>query len=61
MGAHRPRAADLLSILMFLDDYLKRLIDLGRSDAAAQEERLAAFLGAPHGASHGTGRVAAPE
>lgn len=44
LGTRDTRSADLLSMVMFQPDYLRRLIDLGEADAEAQGDRLAAFL-----------------
>lgn len=46
LGTQEVRSNDLLSILMFQPDYLKRLIDLGCADAEARKEEIAAFLAA---------------
>lgn len=44
LGTRRTSAPDLLSLLMFQDDYLRRLIELGEADAEAHAEEIAAFL-----------------
>jgi NTE family protein len=43
-GTRETRSPDFLSLLMFQDDYLARLIELGEADAAARSEEIAAFL-----------------
>lgn len=44
LGTRETRSPDILSLLMFQGDYLRRLIALGEEDARAQEEQLAEFL-----------------
>ena len=44
-GTRDTASPDFLSLLMFQDDYLARLIELGEADAAAQSDKIAAFLG----------------
>jgi NTE family protein len=44
LGTGDTRSADLLSMIMFQPDYLRRLIDLGEADAEAQADRIAAFV-----------------
>lgn len=51
LGTQEMRSNDLLSILMFQPDYLKRLIDLGCADAEARKEEIAAFMGASSSAT----------
>jgi NTE family protein len=46
-GTRETRSPDFLSLLMFQDDYIGRLIELGESDAAARSDEIAAFLGEP--------------
>jgi NTE family protein len=43
-GTRETRSPDLLSLLMFQDDYIGRLIDLGEADAASRTDEIAAFL-----------------
>jgi NTE family protein len=43
-GTRETRSPDLLSLLMFQDDYISRLIELGEADAAARSDEIAAFL-----------------
>lgn len=45
LGTKETSSPDILSLLMFQGEYLRRLIALGEEDAAAQEEVLARFLG----------------
>ena len=44
-GTRETRSPDFLSLLMFQNDYLSRLIELGEADAAARSDEIAAFLG----------------
>ncbi len=44
LGTQETRSPDVLSMLMFQPDYLKRLMDLGEHDAAARGDELHAFL-----------------
>jgi NTE family protein len=44
-GTQETASPDFLSLLMFQDDYISRLIELGEADAAARSEEIAAFLG----------------
>jgi NTE family protein len=44
-GTRETASPDFLSLLMFQDDYLSRLIELGEADAAARTEEIAEFLG----------------
>jgi NTE family protein len=44
LGTRNTTNPDFLSLLMFQPDYIRRLIDLGESDAATHTEKLAAFL-----------------
>lgn len=43
-GTRETRSPDFLSLLMFQDDYISRLIELGESDAAARSDEIATFL-----------------
>jgi NTE family protein len=43
-GTRETRSPDFLSLLMFQDDYIARLVELGEADAAARSEEIAAFL-----------------
>lgn len=45
LGTRESRSADLLSMIMFQGDYIRRLIDLGEADADARGEEIAEFLG----------------
>ena len=47
LGTKRTTSPDILSLLMFQGEYLRRLIALGEEDAAAQEQQLVAFIGEP--------------
>jgi NTE family protein len=49
LGTRETRSPDILSLLMFQGDYLRRLIALGEEDAQAQEASLSEFLSAPTG------------
>lgn len=44
LGTRETRSPDILSMLMFQKDYVRRLIEIGETDAAAQEESLTALL-----------------
>lgn len=44
LGTQQTRSNDLLSLLMFQPDYLKRMINLGYADAEARKDEIAAFL-----------------
>ncbi len=44
MGTRETASPDFLSLLMFQDDYIGRLIELGEADAAARSDEIAAFL-----------------
>lgn len=44
LGTRETKSSDLLSLLMFQSDYLKRLIELGERDAEARGDEIAAFL-----------------
>jgi NTE family protein len=43
-GTRETRSPDFLSLLMFQDDYIARLVELGEADAAARSGEIAAFL-----------------
>jgi NTE family protein len=49
LGTRQTSRPDVLSMLMFQDDYAKRLIALGESDAEARAEELHRFLNAAPG------------
>lgn len=44
LGTRETRSNDLLSLVMFQTDYVKRLIELGEQDAAAKRAEITAFL-----------------
>lgn len=44
LGTRRSNSADILSLIMFQEDYLRRLVELGEADAEKNAERIAAFL-----------------
>jgi NTE family protein len=44
LGTQETRSNDILSVLMFQPDYLRRLLDLGYADAGARREEIAAFF-----------------
>jgi len=44
LGTRETKSSDLMSLLMFQSDYLKRLIDLGEHDARERGDELADFL-----------------
>jgi NTE family protein len=47
LGSHETTSADMLSLLLFHPQYLRRLMDIGERDAEAAGEKLAALLGEP--------------
>ncbi|HKK07833.1 MAG TPA: patatin-like phospholipase family protein, partial [Gemmatimonadota bacterium] len=44
LGSREGRTSDFVSYLLFEESYLGRLIELGERDAAAQWDRISAFL-----------------
>ena len=44
LGTRETRANDMLSLLMFQTDYIRRLIDLGEADAASRLPAIRALL-----------------
>jgi NTE family protein len=44
LGTQETRSNDILSVLMFQPDYLRRLLDLGYADAGARREDIAVFF-----------------
>lgn len=44
LGTRETKSSDLLSLLMFQSDYLKRLIELGEKDAEQRGDEIAEFL-----------------
>jgi NTE family protein len=46
LGTRETRSNDMLSLVMFQGDYVKRLVDLGEADAASRIEEFRQFLGA---------------
>jgi NTE family protein len=47
LGTKETRSNDMLSLVMFQTDYVKRLIELGESDAMAKRKEIEAFLTRP--------------
>jgi NTE family protein len=47
LGSHESSSADLLSLLLFHPDYLRRLVAIGERDAEAAHDRIAALLAQP--------------
>ena len=45
LGTKETRSNDMLSLVMFQQDYVRHLIELGQSDAAAKRDQIAEFLG----------------
>jgi NTE family protein len=45
LGTRETRSNDMLSLMMFQKDYIKRLVDLGEADAAARMPEIRRFLG----------------
>lgn len=43
-GTQETESPDFLSLMMFQDDYISRLIELGEADAAARSDEIAEFL-----------------
>lgn len=48
-GTRETRSPDFLSLLMFQDDYISRLIELGEADAASRSDEIEAFLNGREG------------
>ncbi len=46
LGTQETRSNDLISLVMFQPDYLKRLLQLGEQDAAERAREIEVFLGA---------------
>ncbi len=44
LGTQETRSNDILSVLMFQPDYLRRLMDLGYADAETRREEITAFF-----------------
>lgn len=44
LGTRETRSSDLLSMVMFQPEYLRRLVELGEADAEAQAAELEAFI-----------------
>ena len=44
LGTRETASPDVLSMMMFQEDYVHRLIELGEADAAARHDDLAAFI-----------------
>lgn len=44
LGTRKSASPDILSLLMFQEDFLKRVIALGEEDAERQHSRIAAFI-----------------
>jgi NTE family protein len=44
LGTKETRSNDMLSLVMFQTDYVKRLIELGETDALAKRAEIAQFL-----------------
>ncbi|MBI4409971.1 MAG: patatin-like phospholipase family protein [Gemmatimonadetes bacterium] len=47
LGTRETTSPDILSLVMFQRDYLRRLIEIGEADAEARAAELEAFLAAP--------------
>jgi NTE family protein len=45
LGTRRTTSPDILSLLMFQQDYLRRLVELGEGDVEANKDRIDSFLG----------------
>lgn len=44
LGSERGRSSDILSYLLFVPDFLEKLVELGYEDARAEHDRLVKFL-----------------
>ena len=44
LGTQQTASPDILSLVLFQEDYLRRLVELGEADADAQSEKVDAFL-----------------
>jgi NTE family protein len=44
LGTKETRSNDMISLVMFQTDYVKRLIELGETDALAKRAEIEAFL-----------------
>jgi len=44
LGTQEQKSPDMLSLLMFQHDYVRRLIEIGEADAAARADEIDAFL-----------------
>jgi NTE family protein len=44
LGTRRTRSPDILSLLMFQEDYLRCLLEMGEADGERNAERIAAFI-----------------
>lgn len=51
LGTQETRSNDLLSLIMFQSDYLRELVELGRSDALDRIDEILAFVGGDRGSS----------
>jgi len=47
LGTRRTASPDLISLVLFQVDYLKKLIEIGEADALAQSDAIEAFLARP--------------
>ena len=56
LGTREQQSPDVLSLLMFQDDYLEHLMQIGEADAEARADAIAGFLGA-EGTEGGTGEA----
>jgi NTE family protein len=44
LGTQQTASPDILSLVLFQADYLRRLVELGEADAEAQAEKIDSFL-----------------
>lgn len=51
LGTRKSASPDILSLIMFQEDYLRRLVELGEADAEQNADRIAAFLAGEHAAA----------
>jgi NTE family protein len=49
LGTRETRSNDMLSLVMFQSDYVKRLIEMGEADAEARSSEIRRFLAGPGG------------
>lgn len=60
LGTRRTASPDILSLLMFQHDYIRRLVELGEADAEANADRIAEFVGTASSTVAGVPRGVSP-